>query len=210
VTECKGFRGCCRGGGDSEILAAALTWEKWLGRRGWDRHPELRWLVRNRGQVNAVRSKLPWELYDEPRGRHYYVARRVAKLLALGAILGRGAAPLPPGLVGAAIALEGWGVKKQGAPAERKYIDALMAERKLDKHPQRIEIRSIEAIDLDGNEYAVFRNRGDDAQSHIWAAADAMEYRGDGVNCMRELVAALRIHAGHQPPPDYRTVFGLN
>lgn len=207
MSGCGGIDGCCRGDAPEAILTALIKHEEWLDRRGWDRPPELRWITRDPDylqDVEIIASNVPWELYGDDRP--YIVAARVAVAIALTGTV----PPMPRGriLTGVAFASEGWGAiaDEDGPPAELKYTEALIAERMLHTHRQRLECRMVEAVDLDGHEYSVGRIRGQGVQSHTWRAGSSLNYRGDAVAALRALATVL---AHPEPQPDYRTVFGL-
>lgn len=93
-------------------------------------------------------------------------------------------------LVGFVVVVEGWMVV--GNPddvAERKYAQALSAERRLRDHPRRIEIRQAHLITLTGQERVVIRRR--DGEPIVKSVG--REYDGAVPHAMRDLANALRL-----------------
>jgi len=200
-------------GPDQPIVEAALAWEAAHARAGWDQMPQLLWVRHPPGgppRLTAI--PVPEQLLRA--ARPYDAASYVAHVLTR---LGPAAAMIiPADLAGVAMAQEAWAVPR---PDDRElgHLKKLRAQRKLWTRPEWVEMRYVHIVDLAGNEADVIRERGirgtpDHVETQQWGAARmARFYRGDALVALRELVAVLRQHTGTPgPPPDYRTVFGLN
>lgn len=203
------------GGPDQPVVDAVTAYEAAHARGGWDQPPHLLW-VRHPPGGPATLGPIPVPPQLLHGSKPYLAATYLAQVLAR---LGSAAAVLVPAhVVAVALLHEVWAVPRPEHvdPAELAHLKTLRDQRKLYTRPERIEMRQLNCVDLPGNECDVLRVRGtgghaDQVEVQTWPAARATRYRGDVIDAVRELARMVAALAGVSgPPPDFRTVFGLN
>lgn len=125
-------------------------------RQGWDQPASL-WAVRRAPQPGDApgRIRLSWDRQDlgpiEADERWAVRLQRVAQLAGEARL--RGGGPIPD-LVALAGVTEAWAVSAGGDTIEQEQVREAAFARQLHQRPDRLEIRMITAVDIDGNTFA--------------------------------------------------------
>jgi hypothetical protein len=165
-----------------ERIAAALAAE--LGSRaGWDEPPGLYWLTVERGEPSLAPAPIPWDAWSlgPPAG--------VLSAIADGCRGSAGALHsfAPDGLHGAAFFTETWMViRPSDAAAEIAEAKADARAHRIHQRPDRVEARSMWAVDRAGNVYVAMLRRGIDD-----VPVTKVEYAGPGRTIRGDIPAAL-------------------
>ena len=148
---------------DMLVSALAASEEREGERKGWDKPPQLWGLyLRNPGQLDLTVVPPAYWRYgnDNP-------ADDLAKLAV--------AAPEPPehpaqielaGFAGLAFMSEGWAVSPDNL-TEQDERDREAGLRNFETHPRRVEVRFVNAVDINGLNYLISRERGKEQTQHV-------------------------------------------
>lgn len=170
-------------------LASILAAEAALDQ--WDARPSIGLIARRGEDFELVPVELNqvWELSDPAT---------VLAVIAV-AVENRPAdipfpAVLPEGYVlgGTAMMTEGWGLDLKGlTDAEIDAAMELASTHDLGEHPNRVEVKMLAAVDVEGVHYIAHFQRGDDAPSLVEQSDENKELSGRIYEGLTRLLAAL-------------------
>lgn len=175
-----------------DLIAAALA-DVLRERTGWDEPPELCNLRVGAGQCEVRPIPLPTAVWAS--GPPAEVLRQMAADLKGGPahvdVLRR---HVPADLYGCAFRAEAWGVQaRTGTPEAAECLAAARA-RRLASHPDRIEIRTVWAVDRAGISYDAMQERGSDEVTSrvVYPSPGSPEgFAGTVFEALDDLVTAL-------------------
>ncbi|WP_331733551.1 hypothetical protein OG948_59835 (plasmid) [Embleya sp. NBC_00888] len=192
------------GDGERDALAAALlTAETREGERlGWDRQPTLWALHLPAMDIGVIELRVvPSRRWrgSEDRNPADVLAGWGLRQPVPESAPARRVADAPDGFAGIAFMYEAWSVP-DAALDEAMEQSRAAGERLFHERDDRIEVRQIVAVDINGNGYLVVRRRGAGPVLKVTDALEPhhrIELSGDLIDPLHRLVDAVRVGAVH-------------
>lgn len=171
----------------AEEIAAALSAEI-AGRTEWDEPPALYFLYVEDGAVTLRRQPYPDEWWS--RGRPPEVLEAMSQIIE--AHFGPLSAALPESLYAVAFFCETWLVQEPPpGTAERSELESDAWAHRIHTRPDRVETRSMWAVDRNGTRYQVVLRRDIDTEPQKVTGS-----RGDIPESLNRMVRSLTPGAG--------------
>lgn len=173
---------------------------------GWDLDAHLAMLFqRSRspaGQPGLQRVYLEWQPIPMPPSD-----RPSRMIVALADRCRTIPTPVPANLMAVALVAEGWATSHENTPEARQRLDQVAAARQIHQEPDRIEVKLVNAVDLNGVRYGLIKPRTTSPSAPAWCfkpkvgLSGSSAAAGDLPNSLHYLMEIMQ----GKDLPDYRT-----